>query len=131
MPEYDIRLDADHGPVVRDAYDRILGRIEADPGAVKARPTTVTTVLPIIGLAQTYSVQTYRTEDGFFGFLTVVDAAGHARVAIPPKVMAALYRQRDSLIKQGRKVKGRENWLRKSPAEREAAVLRLRKPKSA
>lgn len=132
MPEYDVRLDADRGPVVRDAYDRILGRIEADPGAVKARPTAVTTVMPIIGLAQTYVVQTYKTGDGYFGFLTVADAEGHARVAIPPKVMAALYRQRDALVKQARKTTAREAWARKSPAERQAAVTRLRrKPESA
>jgi hypothetical protein len=110
-----------------DAFDRIIGQIDGLPGVSKARPTSVTTVMPIIGISQTYVVQTYKDdEEGFFVFLQMVDAEGRARIAIPPKVAQAIYRQRDALVKQGRKRRGRERWAGMSHGEREAAVARLR-----
>jgi len=111
----------------RDAFDRIIGAIDGLPGVSKARPSTVTTVLPIVGNAQTYVVQTYKGDDGFYLFLQMVDAEGRARVAIPPKVAEAIYRQRDALIKSARKRRGRDRWANMTDDQRRANVARLRK----
>ena len=113
-----------------DPFDRLLGLIDGLPDHSKTRPATVTTVTPLIGLAQTYVVQTYKDrEGGYTVFLQMVDSHGRARIAIPPKVAAAIYRQRESLVKSGRRQRGRDRWDQMSDAEREAAVTRLRKPK--
>ena len=114
-----------------DPFDRLLGTIDGLPDFAKSRPSTVTTVMPILGNAQTYVVQTYKERDGGFTvFLQMVDAEGRARIAIPPKVTAAIYRQRDSLIKSGRKTRARDRWDSMSDAERDAHITRLRRPKA-
>jgi hypothetical protein len=115
----------------RDAFDRIIGQIDGLPDVRKARPSTVTTVLPILGKSQTYVVQTYKTPEGFFAFVQMVDAEGRARVVLPPKVTAALYRQRDSLVKQQRRESAKDRWNNLSAEQREAAVTRLRKKETA
>lgn len=115
----------------RDAFDRIIGTIDGLPGVSKARPSTVTTVMPILGNAQTYVVQTYKGDDGFYVFLQMVDAEGRARVAIPPKVAEAIYRQRDALVKTARKRRARDRWGNMTPEQREASVAHLRKTKEA
>jgi hypothetical protein len=116
---------------VLDQFDRIIGSIDGLPDVTKARPTSVTTVMPIIGISQTYVVQTYKGEDGFFVFLQMVDAEGRARIAIPPRVASAIYRQRDALVKQARKRAGRERWEGMSEEERERAVTRLQSKRKA
>jgi hypothetical protein len=111
----------------RDPFDRLLGTIDGLPDFQKSRPSTVTTVMPIIGNSQTYVVQTYKERDGGFTvFLQMVDAEGRARIAIPPKVAAAIYRQRDSLVKMGRRQRSRDRWDSMSNAERDHHVSRLR-----
>ena len=109
-----------------DPFDRIIGSIDGLPGVSKARPTSVTTVMPIIGHSQTYVVQTYMEEGKFFVFLQMVDAQGRARIAIPPKVAAAIYRQRDALVKAGRRRRAKERWENLAPEQRDANVARLR-----
>ena len=111
----------------RDAFDRIIGQIDGIPGVHKARPSTVTTVLPILGNAQTYVVQTYKTDEGMFGFVQMVDAEGRARVVLPPKVMSAIYRQRDALVKMARREVARNRWNDLSPEQREKKVAHLRR----
>ena len=113
-----------------DTFDRLAAQIDGLPGVDKSRPTTVTSVAPLLGVTQTYVVQTYKTEEGFLAFLQMVSAEGSIRVAIPPRVMAALYRQRDSLVATGRRRRGRDRWDQMDPAEREARVSQLRRPKA-
>lgn len=115
---------------VRDAFDRILGQIDGVPGVLKSRPSTVTSVLPIIGRSQTHVVQTYKTEDGFVGFVQMVDAEGRARIVLPPLVMNAIYRQREALVERARREAGRDRWRGMSPEDREASITRLRAGKA-
>ncbi len=111
-----------------DNFDRIIGQIDGLPGVSKARPTSVTTVMPIIGNSQTYVVQTYKDdEEGFYVFLQMVDSEGRARIAIPPRVAAAIYRQRDSLVKASRKRSARDRWDKLGPAERRQRTAHLRR----
>jgi len=113
-----------------DPFDRLLGLIDGLPDYSKTRPSTVTTVTPLLGISQTYVVQTYKDrEGGYTVFLQMVDSQGRARIAIPPKVTAAIYRQRGALVKTGRSQRGRDRWDSMSDAERDAAVSRLRKPR--
>ena len=112
-----------------DAYDRVIGSIDGLPGVRKARPSTVTSVVPMLGRAQTYVVQTYKAEDGFYGFVQMVDSEGRARIVIPPKVMNAIYRQRDGLVKAARREQGRNRWADLSAEERKEKVAHLRRAK--
>jgi hypothetical protein len=91
-----------------DTFDRVIGAIDGLPDVHKSRPTTVTTVMPIVGRSQTYVAQTYRDKEGRFTvFLQMVDAEGRARIVVPPKVMAAVYRQRESLVTKARRATAR------------------------
>lgn len=113
-----------------DPFDRLIGKIDGLPDVSKVRPATVQTVMPILGNAQTYVVQTYKDRDeGFFVFLQVVSAEGGFRVAIPPQVANTVYRQRDALVKRSRRDAGRDRWDRMSDSQREAHVARLRNGK--
>lgn len=95
------------GPAVPDAFDRIIGQLHGLPEVRNTRPSTVTTVLPILGNSQTFVVQTYRDDRGDTIFLQMVDAEGRARIVIPPAVASAIARQRDSLTATGRSARSR------------------------
>ena len=113
--------------VTLDHFDRLIGTIDGLPDITKSRPSTVTTVLPMIGLSQTFVIQTYKDADeGYYIFLQMVDAEGRARIALPPKVAAAIYRQQEALVKRSRRQAGRDRWDRMSPGEQDAHVARLR-----
>lgn len=114
-------------PVQRDHFDRIIGAIDGLPGVRRSRPSTVTSVLPILGNSQTHVVQTYKGDDGFYVFVQTVDAEGKARIVLPPKVAAAIYRQRDALVTAGRKERSRDRWDRMSDSERQARTVHLRR----
>jgi hypothetical protein len=117
---------ADETTTRRDPFDRIIGTIDGLPDVRKSRPSTVTTVMPMIGNAQTYVVQTYAGEDGNFIFLQMVDAEGRARIAIPPKVAAAIYRQAESLVRAGRRERGRRTWEQMPEHVRSKRIATLR-----
>jgi len=113
-----------------DPFDRILGTLTGLPDHRLSRASTVTTVMPILGNAQTYVVRTMRTDRGeYVGFVEMIDAVGKIRIAVPAKAMAALYRQRDSLAKQTRSSRGKERWREMSDEQRARTVSRLRKRK--
>lgn len=112
-----------------DTFDRIIGQIDGLPDVHRAKPSTVSTVMPIIGNAQTYVVQTYKGDDGFYVFLQMVDKDGGVRFAIPPKVASAIYRQRDALVKASRRAAGQNRWDHMSHTDRAAQVARLRRPR--
>jgi len=112
----------------RDTFDRIIGTIDGLPGVRKSKASTVVTVLPILGNAQTFVIQTYQDRDeGFTVFVQAISGEASYRIVLPPKVAQAMYRQREALIKTGRKVRGRERWERMDPDQREAAVARLQR----
>lgn len=108
----------------RDTFDRIVGAI--DGTCPKSKPSTVVDVQPIVGNSQTYIVQTYKTDFGMVSFVQMVDAQGRARIVLPPKVTAALYRQRESLIKTARRNRAKDRWADLTDDQRAAAVERLR-----
>lgn len=80
-----------------DRFDRIIGDLSGLPDVKMTRPSTQIDSLPLVGTTVTYVVQTARLEKGYAIFVQVVDADGRTRFVIPPKVAAAIYRQRQAL----------------------------------
>lgn len=79
-------------------FDRLIGALEGLPDTVKSKPATIRAMLPLIGIARSYIVQTYRQKDrGDTIFLETVGSEGSIRLAIPPQVAEAIARQRDAL----------------------------------
>lgn len=86
-----------------ETFDRLIGALHGLPDVVSTKPTTVVTLLPLIGAAQTYIVQTFRQrEQGDTIFLQCVSGEGALRLAIPPKVADAIARQREALTDKSR-----------------------------
>jgi hypothetical protein len=90
-----------------DTFDRVIGSLHGLPDVRNTRPSTVTTVLPILGNVQTFVVQTYRDERGDTLALQMVDAEGRARIIVPPAVTDAIARQREALTLAARRAHGR------------------------
>lgn len=81
-----------------DAFDLAFGQLDGLPDTLRTQQATVTATTPIVGHAETFIVQTVRqVEVGDTVFLQVLSAARSLRLVIPPRVMATLARQRDSL----------------------------------
>jgi hypothetical protein len=116
-----------------DKFDRIMGGLEGLPDVTKAKPSTVTTVSPIIGAAQTFIIQTFRQREiGDTIFIQYVDDRGSVRIAIPPQAAAVIARQRDSLattvrrqvgrrLAQERKARGEVPGFMRNPSKRRKA----------
>lgn len=86
-----------------DKFDRALGALVGIPDVIHTAPTTVRAVMPLVGLAQTFIVQTYRQrETGDTVFLEYVDEGGTVRLVIPPSVTKVIARQRDALSARAR-----------------------------
>jgi hypothetical protein len=86
-----------------ETFDRMLGALDGLPDVTASRPSTIRAIVPLLGLAQTFIVQTYRQKDvGDTIFLECVSAEGSLRLAIPPKVADAIARQRDAISDQAR-----------------------------
>lgn len=115
----------------RDVFDKVIGLIDGTPGTRKTRPTTLVSVEAMLGDAQTYVVQTYKTEDGFYTFVQMIDRRTGARFVLPPKVTQAIYRQREALVKASRSARAKDRWADMTPEEKQAKVSHLRRPKSA
>ena len=83
------------------------------PDTIFVKPTTVVTLTPLLSLAQTWIVQTYRRSErnevgtivksGDVIFIQFIDAEGGKRFVIPPDVADAIARQRDALGTKNRK----------------------------
>src|SRR2546427_12363761 len=89
-------------------FDRILGALHGLPDVASTKPT-VLRVIPVFGIgAHLYSVQTFRQKDqGDTVFLEHVSEAGTTRLVIPPAVVDAIVRQRDSLTHKVRSRAGK------------------------
>lgn len=93
--------DTHDRPTIPDAFDRLIGALHGLPDVVASKPSTIRTLSPLIGTAQTFIVQTYRQrEQGDTIFLECVSAVGSFRIAIPAKVAEAIARQREALTDQ-------------------------------
>lgn len=99
-----------NAPTMPDMFDRAIGLLHDLPDVTQSKPSTIVSVMPMLGRAQTFIVQTYRqAERGDFIFVQTVDADGSIRIAIPPSVADAIARQRDALTTKVRRVHGKRN----------------------
>jgi hypothetical protein len=90
-------------------FDRLVGALEGLPDVTKSKPTTIRAMLPLIGIARSFIVQTYRQRDkGDTIFLETVGGEGTIRLAIPPQVAEAIARQRDALTGKVRSKVGKQ-----------------------
>lgn len=97
-----------------DEFDRMMRRLTGLPDTIHTQPSNVTTITPLIGLSQTWIIQTYRRRDRGDGggrdttediiFLQNISAAGSMRVVVPPAVANAIARQRDALTTKSRRI---------------------------
>ena len=95
--------DKEHGPL-GDDFDRMIRTLTGLPDVINTKPSTVSTLTPILNLAQTWIIQTYRhPEQGDVVFLQFIAAGGSMRVVIPPDVAAVIARQRDALTTRNRR----------------------------
>jgi hypothetical protein len=88
-----------------DAYERLLGSLDGLPDAMTTKPATVRTTTPLLGITETWIVQTIRHADsgGDTIFLERGGRDGLIRLAIPAKVAGVIARQRDALTTRSRK----------------------------
>lgn len=113
--------------MAQDTFDRLIGSLHGLPDVTTSRPSTVRTVLPMLGNSQTFIVQTYRQKDaGDTIFLELVDAEGRARIVIPPKVADAIARQREALTKKSRSAAARAVAEERKDRGEQPAFLRGR-----
>ncbi len=90
-------------------YDRLMGLLDGLPGGLKTKPTTKRSVVPVVGITQTFIVQTYRQHEndrklgGDTVFLEYFGPEGVIRLALPPVVSETIARQREALNRGARK----------------------------
>ena len=84
-------------------FDRAMGQLHGLPDVVHTSPSNIRMV-PDFGIGTaTYVLQTYRQREvGDTIFLEVYSDQEHTRLVIPPKVAAAISRQRDQLTGKAR-----------------------------
>jgi hypothetical protein len=86
-----------------DLFDRTIRALDGLPDVVKTKPSTVRALTPVLGLSQTFIVQTYRQRDqGDSIFVEYIGAEGSLRLALPPVVADTIARQRDVLTDKSR-----------------------------
>jgi hypothetical protein len=94
----------------KSKFDRAMGALVGIPDVLHSKPTTVRALVPIIGDAQTFIIQTFRQRDGneegavsdFTVFVEYVDDVGTVRLVLPPAVSRVIARQRDALTDRAR-----------------------------
>ena len=85
-----------------DTYDRQIGALKGLPDVIEVKPSTVRVTIPLLGLSQTFIVQTLRQREvGDHVFLETVSRDGAIRIVLP-QVADAIARQRDALTAKSR-----------------------------
>jgi hypothetical protein len=93
-------------------FDRAFGGLVGG-NALKTKPTTIETTEPLTGEAETFIVQTVRTESGDHIVVKFIDKTGVVRLILPPKVANLIASQRDSLTTRRRSAAGRAAMKRR------------------
>lgn len=87
---------APSGVLPTDPIDRTLSRLMGLPNGAHTQPS-VAQVVDYYGNATNYTVQTVRWDEGNTVFITEVNATGHSRYMLPPRVLALIARQADTV----------------------------------
>jgi hypothetical protein len=131
-------MENEVSPSLRDEFDNLVRRLTGLPDTVSTKPSTVTTVTPLVNQVTTWIVQTYRRSErneagvivksGDIIFLQYIDASGGKRFVIPPDVADAIARQRDALGTKNRKRAARANADRRKAAGVKPNFTKRKKP---
>lgn len=107
-------------------YDRLRGGLK--DVALFTRPSTIKNVQTLTGKAETFVVETARYEEmgGDFIFVECVDESGVMRLALPPRVAAAISAQRQSLTARRRSLAGKKQARERAERGERPAFLRHR-----
>lgn len=89
-----------------DPFDIRLAELIGRPNGGHV-PATVTQDIDHYGNITQFIVQTVRDEQGATVFVTQINASGSSRYILPPKVLALLDRQRDTITAQIRRRHGK------------------------
>jgi hypothetical protein len=100
-----------------DSFNRNFDALVGHPGGAHTQPAVVKDT-DFYGNSTDYIVQTVKWEGGETVFLTIVGVEGHQRIILPPKVLAVVARQKDSVQTQVRRRHGK-----RLAAERKAAGI--------
>lgn len=119
-----------------DTFDRTFGSLEGLPGVLTTSQATVLTTTPLVGLADTFILQTVRhPELGDTIFVQALSAERSLRLVLPPKVAAVLLRQHDALTTRARQRGARQAVATKReaglPVGNPAALAAARKAQKA
>jgi hypothetical protein len=90
-----------------DPFDRILAQVIGLPPGVHTKPSLVQAI-DFYGHSSQFTVQTIRTEDGDYVFITTMSAGKAERYVLPPKVSETIARQRDTMSTKVRSKIGKE-----------------------
>jgi hypothetical protein len=111
-----------------DKFDRTLGALTGLPDVTRTKPSTVQVLSPLIGEAQTITVQTYRQREvGDTIFLVCAAAEGLVRLVIPPQAADAIARQREALTTKNRRKAAKEQADARKARGEKPAFLKVRK----
>ena len=121
-----------------DTFDQQLERLTGLPDGAHTSPSLVQSA-DFYGNVTQHIVQTVRTEDGAYAFITAIGATGTVRMVLPPKVTAALDRQKDAVTaklrrRQGKRLAEAAAASGRTPGftpEQRAKALATRKAKAA
>lgn len=113
-----------------DKFDLVMGSLTGLPDVTRTKESTINTVLPVVGAAQTFIVQTFRQREvGDTLFVVYVDGERSVRIVLPPKVTEAIARQRDALTVKVRRKIGKDSAAARKARGELPAFLNGRKPK--
>jgi len=118
-------------------FDRLMGALHGLPDIVTTKPATINIVHPLIGVGQTFIVQTFRQRSGEGReatsrdtiFVQVASHEGLIRMALPAEVSDAIARQRESVGSKNRKKAARAEAERRKQAGIQPGFLKARRSK--
>lgn len=96
------------GGAVSLGFEDRARRVAGMPDAIRKRTTVIVAADLQEDLRETYVIEAVAVESGVYTFLEVIDKEGQAhRLALPPKVTAAILRMREAITAAKRKRGGR------------------------
>jgi len=94
-------MEQQNGYKTISKFDKAVGGL-LDGNSLRTKPTTMEEVEKTTGEAETFIIQTVRTEEGDSIIIKFVDVDGVKRIILPPKVSNCIARQKDSLTARAR-----------------------------
>lgn len=82
--------------IARDSYSETQRRLQDNPASTAAHGSTVT-LTTLLGHTETWVIKVVRVDGRDTAFLQRIDASGGMRLVLPPEVVNAMGRQRESI----------------------------------